>query len=225
MKPSILVDDSDPWLGSERLHRNLFWLSDGRKFPQCVGIVRLETNCRTQPAGGIKNQFEQHANMLRCQLCACMACMYVYIYMYTSVYIHISYHMPLYVSNNFNSIHHPTRWEKTAGFWILQSSCKCKYQLLGCIKYYSTFQVLFTVHPSKWLTIWERQDRQDSMIQNYRSQIWMVLDRNGSTCFQSGLKSIDILLVNVSIQKNWPHKHLRKGDDIYEREMILNYSL
>ena len=86
MKPSILVDDSDPWLGSERLHRNLFWLSDGRKFPQCVGIVRLETNCRTQPAGGIKNQFEQHANMLRCQLCACMACMYVYIYIY--VYIH-----------------------------------------------------------------------------------------------------------------------------------------
>ena len=138
----------------------------------------------------------------------------------TSVYIHISYHMPLYVSNNFNSIHHPARWEKTAGFWILQSSCKCKYQLLGCIKYYSTFQVLFTVHPSKWLTIWERQDRQDSMIQNYRSQIWMVLDRNGSTCFQSGLKSIDILLVNVSTKKltaqtfakrRW---YLRKGDDL-----------
>ena len=48
----------------------------------------------------------------------------------------------------------------------------------------------------------------------------MVLDRNGSTCFQSGLKSIDILLVNVSTKKLTAQTfakrrlYLRKGDDL-----------
>jgi hypothetical protein len=117
MKPSILVDDSDPWLGSERLHRNLFWLSDGRKFPQCVGIVRLETNCRTQPAGGDKKSIWTTCQYAKMPI-MCMYGMYVCIYIciYTSVYIHISYHMPLYVSNNFNSIHHPARWERQQAF-------------------------------------------------------------------------------------------------------------
>jgi hypothetical protein len=90
MKPSILVDDSDPWLGSERLHRNLFWLSDGRKFPQCVGIVRLETNCRTQPAGGDKKSIWttcQYAKMPIMCMYGMYVCIYIYVYIHQCIYI------------------------------------------------------------------------------------------------------------------------------------------